>query len=51
MSDSEEYEAGWGDSGDNDSDGRSQGEIEIENNFYEGEGCMKEDPTKALEKF
>jgi hypothetical protein len=48
----EEYEnEGWGDSGSGSGDDRSEGEIEIENAFYEGEGCMKEDPKKALEKF
>jgi hypothetical protein len=51
MSDSDEYAADdWGSSG-GDDDGRSQTEIDIENNFYEGEGCVKDDPSKALEMF
>ena len=53
MADSEnEYEAEWGNSDDSDqNDGRSQGEVDIENAFYEGDGIMKNKPAEALSKF
>lgn len=58
MSDGDEYqyewpddngdEEGWGDDG-NDEDGETNPRIEIENNFYEAEGNMKDNPQSALE--
>ena len=33
---------GWGDEGDDPNEGGSDGAVEIENNFYEAEGMMKE---------
>ena len=36
---------GWGDDGDNNAnDGASDGAVEIENNFYEAEGDLKDKP-------
>ena len=51
MSSEEEYEADWGDSNDEQEDERPQWEIDIENNFYEGDSLVKNEPEKALEKF
>lgn len=52
MSD-EEYDVEWGSDNDYEegSDGENSITIEIENNFYEAEGEMREDPEAALEKF
>ena len=36
-------EDGWGEDGDN-NDGGSDGAVEIENNFYEAEGMLKDNP-------
>jgi hypothetical protein len=47
---SEEYEVEWSEGSQKD-DGRSEGEVEIANNFYEAEGILKEEPREALEKF
>lgn len=43
-------EDGWGEDGDN-NDGGSDGAVEIENNFYEAEGMLKDNPQEALERF
>jgi hypothetical protein len=61
MSDGDEYqyewpddngdgEEGWGDENDEE-DGETNPKIEIENNFYEAEGNMKDTPQAALEQF
>ena len=53
MSDNE-YEMEWPSSDGGDAanaDNGSEGEIEIQNNFYEAEEKMKEDQHEALEKF
>lgn len=53
MSDGE-YEMEWASNEGSENagaDGGSEGEIEIQNNFYEAEGNMKQDPADALEKF
>lgn len=43
---------GWGDDGDNNAnDGASDGAVEIENNFYEAEGDLKDKPQESLERF
>ena len=43
---------GWGnDDGSNKSAGGSDGAIEIENNFYEAEGMLKDNAQQALELF
>jgi hypothetical protein len=49
----DEYEMEWGsDEGNGDQGAQgSEGEIEIENNFYEAEGSLKTDRQGALEKF
>ena len=41
----------WGDDGNDPNEGGSDGAVEIENNFYEAEGMMKEEPAEALERF
>jgi len=46
MADCEDYEMEWGDDDDNQmnaGENGSEGEIEIENNFYEAEGIYKTD--------
>ena len=59
MSDGDEYqyewpddngdgEEGWGDENEEE-DGETNPKIEIENNFYEAEGNMKDTPQAALE--
>ena len=61
MSDGEYDVEDWGDGDDNGDDqwgdANSGGgdvnddKIEIENNFYEAEGMLKDNPTEALERF
>ena len=48
-----EYDVEWGDGdGENqEQDNGSDGEIEIQNNFYEAEGMMKQEPAASLERF
>ena len=41
---------GWGDGGADENNG-SEGAVEIENNFYEAEGMLKENPQEALDRF
>jgi len=43
-------EDGWGDDAEGDENAEASPEIEIENNFFEAEGNMKDDPTSALEQ-
>ena len=51
-SDGEGDNGGWGDDGGADgNDGGSDGAVEIENNYYEAEGNMKDDPQDSLERF
>ena len=58
MSDGE-YDMEWDEGGDgdgwgpdnNDDDQGSEGAVEIENNFYEAEGMLKDNPSEALERF
>lgn len=50
----DEYEMEWGsDDGANEmgAEGADEGEILIQNNFYEAEGIMKQQPAQALEMF
>ena len=48
MSDGE-YDEEWGDS---DEGPEPEGDgVEIENNYYEAEGMLKENPSEALERF
>ena len=51
MSD-EEYAEEWPSDNDND-DNQDQADdgVEIENNFYEAEGMLKENPAEAIERF
>ena len=61
MSDNEYDVEDWGDGGDDDAggwgcdgpenEGGDDDKIEIENNFYEAEGMLKDNPTEALERF
>lgn len=45
-------DGGWGEDGaSNKSGGGSDGAIEIENNFYEAEGMLKDNAQEALERF
>lgn len=53
MSDNE-YEMEWPSDEEGQNDNQecgSEGEIEIQNNFYEAEGEMKQKPGESLEKF
>lgn len=56
MSDGE-YDMEWDEGGDDwgaDGGGSNQGSdgaVEIENNFYEAEGMLKDNPSEALERF
>lgn len=53
MSD-EEYEMEWPSEEGDDANGNaneSDGDVEIQNNFYEAEGLLKEDPKRAIEMF
>jgi len=43
-------EGGWGEDGAKEDD-VSEGAVEIENNFYEAEGMLKDNPAEALERF
>ena len=43
-------EGGW-DEPDKKEDNGSEGAVEIENNFYEAEGMLKDNPAEALERF
>ena len=47
--DDDNGEEGWGD--EDEGEAEATPEIEIENNFFEAEGNMKDDPTSALEQF
>ena len=42
---------GWGEDNGGNSDAGSDDAIMIENNFYEAEGMLKDNPTEALERF
>ena len=44
-------DGGWGEEGSAKSDGGSDGAVEIENNFYEAEGMLKDNAQEALERF
>ena len=51
MSD-EEYDAeGWGSDEQNSNGGVSDSAVEIENNFFEAEGNLKDNPQDALDRF
>jgi len=49
MSDNE-YDMEW-DSGEDQQDNGNDSDVEIQNNFYEAEGNMKQNPQDSLDKF
>jgi len=44
-------EGGWDEPDAKDQENGSEGAVEIENNFYEAEGMLKDNPAEALERF
>ena len=52
MTEEEDYEMEWpSDEEPGAGEDGSEGEIEINNNYYEAEGMMKQEPTQAIERF